>query len=194
MLLVLFGFIALLLAQTRRSPSTRRGRTPPSRPAGSLVLFGYFVWAPRYLTHKQLTARDLVASAALTSVGIVVLMLVSSFAMAPWIDLYAKDFSGLGVFMALFFWLGLSSTVVVACASLSPVLAGRRDISGRGRDTSSRFPSNFFPIKQEGAVLVAYSFGQVMWTMFVFFAWILFFWLLFTVFGDLFSRHDIGGG
>ena len=43
-------------------------------------------------------------------------------------------------------------------------------------------------------MLVAYSFGQVMWTMFVFFAWILFFWLLFTVFGDLFSRHDIGGG
>jgi hypothetical protein len=32
-----------------------------------------------------------------------------------------------------------------------------------------------------------------MWTMFVFFAWILFFWLLFTVFGDLFGRHDIGG-
>src|SRR6201989_3196992 len=32
-----------------------------------------------------------------------------------------------------------------------------------------------------------------MWTMFVFFAWIIFFWLLFTVFGDLFSRHDIGG-
>jgi len=30
--------------------------------------------------------------------------------------------------------------------------------------------------------------------MFVFFLWILFFWLLFTVFGDLFSRHDIGGG
>jgi hypothetical protein len=32
-----------------------------------------------------------------------------------------------------------------------------------------------------------------MWTMFVFFAWILFFWLLFTVFADLFSRHDISG-
>ena len=40
---------------------------------------------------------------------------------------------------------------------------------------------------------LAYSFGQVMWSMFVFFAWILFFWLLFVVFGDLFSRHDIGG-
>ena len=42
--------------------------------------------------------------------------------------------------------------------------------------------------------MLAYTFGQVMWSMFVFFAWILFFWLLFVVFGDLFSRHDIGGG
>ena len=42
-------------------------------------------------------------------------------------------------------------------------------------------------------MLAAYTFGQVMWSMFVFFAWILFFWLLFTVFGDLFSRHDISG-
>jgi hypothetical protein len=42
-------------------------------------------------------------------------------------------------------------------------------------------------------VLAAYSFGDVMWTMFVFFAWILFFWLLFGVFGDLFSRHDLSG-
>jgi len=32
-----------------------------------------------------------------------------------------------------------------------------------------------------------------MWSMFVFFAWILFFWMLFVVFGDLFSRHDISG-
>jgi hypothetical protein len=43
-------------------------------------------------------------------------------------------------------------------------------------------------------VLFAYTFGDVMWSMFVFFAWILFFWLLFVVFGDLFGRHDIGGG
>ena len=42
-------------------------------------------------------------------------------------------------------------------------------------------------------MLAAYSFGQVMYSMFVFFAWILFFWLLFTVFGDLFSRHDVSG-
>ena len=41
--------------------------------------------------------------------------------------------------------------------------------------------------------MLAYTFGQVMWSMFVFFCWILFFWLLFTVFGDLFRRHDISG-
>lgn len=42
-------------------------------------------------------------------------------------------------------------------------------------------------------VAVYNTFGQVMWTMLVFFAWILFFWLLFAVFGDLFRRHDISG-
>ena len=42
-------------------------------------------------------------------------------------------------------------------------------------------------------MVLAYTFGQAMWTMLVFFCWILFFWLLFVVFGDLFRRHDIGG-
>ena len=42
-------------------------------------------------------------------------------------------------------------------------------------------------------MVLAYTFGQVMWSMFVFFAWILFFWMLFTVLGDLFRRQDIGG-
>jgi hypothetical protein len=46
---------------------------------------------------------------------------------------------------------------------------------------------------KEKAMVLAYTFGQVMWTMFVFFAWILFFWLLFGVIGDLFRRHDISG-
>jgi len=41
--------------------------------------------------------------------------------------------------------------------------------------------------------VLAYTFGQAMWTMLVFFCWILFFWLLFIVFGDLFRRTDISG-
>src|SRR5213080_1233938 len=50
-----------------------------------------------------------------------------------------------------------------------------------------------YPKNKGVAVLATYPFGDVMWTMFVFFAWILFFWMLFGVFGDLFSRHDISG-
>ncbi|HEY7421544.1 MAG TPA: SHOCT domain-containing protein [Gaiellaceae bacterium] len=42
-------------------------------------------------------------------------------------------------------------------------------------------------------MLADYSFGDVMYSMLVFFVWILWFWLLFTVFGDLFSRHDVSG-
>jgi hypothetical protein len=49
------------------------------------------------------------------------------------------------------------------------------------------------PTGEEIPVLAAYSFGDVMWSMLVFFMWILWFWLLFTVFGDLFTRHDISG-
>jgi hypothetical protein len=33
-----------------------------------------------------------------------------------------------------------------------------------------------------------------MWSMMVFFAWVIWFWLLITVFSDLFRRHDTSGG
>ena len=38
-----------------------------------------------------------------------------------------------------------------------------------------------------------YPFLDVMWTMVIFFVWILWFWLLFTVFADIFRRHDLSG-
>jgi Short C-terminal domain/Phospholipase_D-nuclease N-terminal len=38
-----------------------------------------------------------------------------------------------------------------------------------------------------------YPFLDVFWTMLIFFVWILWIWLLFTVFADLFRRHDISG-
>ena len=40
----------------------------------------------------------------------------------------------------------------------------------------------------------SYPFLDVLWTMFIFFAWVIWFWLLITIFGDIFRRHDIGGG
>jgi hypothetical protein len=41
--------------------------------------------------------------------------------------------------------------------------------------------------------VLAYTFGQATWTMFVFFAWSLVLWLLFIVFGDPLSRRDSSG-
>ena len=38
-----------------------------------------------------------------------------------------------------------------------------------------------------------YPLLDIIWTMLVFFAWVIWFWLLITVFSDLFSRHDISG-
>ena len=42
-------------------------------------------------------------------------------------------------------------------------------------------------------MLANYTFGDVMWSFLVFFAWVIWFWLLITVFADLFRRHDISG-
>ncbi len=39
-----------------------------------------------------------------------------------------------------------------------------------------------------------YPFLDVLWTMVIFFCWIIWFFLLFRVFADVFRRHDIGGG
>jgi hypothetical protein len=43
-------------------------------------------------------------------------------------------------------------------------------------------------------VLVAnYNFASFLWDVLVIFAFVIWFWLLIAVFGDLFRRHDIGG-
>jgi len=42
-------------------------------------------------------------------------------------------------------------------------------------------------------VASSYPFLDVMWTMLVFFAWLIWFWLLITVFGDVFRRTDLSG-
>jgi len=38
-----------------------------------------------------------------------------------------------------------------------------------------------------------YPFLEVLWTMLIFFAWVIWFWILITIFADLFRRHDASG-
>ena len=42
-------------------------------------------------------------------------------------------------------------------------------------------------------VAADYPFLDVLWTMLIFFAWIIWFWLRITVFADVFRRHDTSG-
>ena len=39
-----------------------------------------------------------------------------------------------------------------------------------------------------------YPLLDVFWSMLIFFVWVAWFMLLFRAIGDIFSRHDIGGG
>jgi hypothetical protein len=38
-----------------------------------------------------------------------------------------------------------------------------------------------------------YPFLDLLWTLLIIFAWVIWFWLLITVFADLFRRHDTSG-
>jgi len=128
-LLALYGLILLLLVQLtelKNSPSWV-GKVLAVGWVGLLVVF--FTWAPSLLLHGRVSRRDLLPGAALTAVGLVVLMIVSSYVMEPWVDLYARDYGGFGVVLALYFWIAFSSAVIVWAAALAPALAQRRAAS-----------------------------------------------------------------
>ena len=42
-------------------------------------------------------------------------------------------------------------------------------------------------------VAASYPFLDVLWTLIVFFAWVIWFWMLIVIFGDIFRRRDISG-
>jgi hypothetical protein len=50
------------------------------------------------------------------------------------------------------------------------------------------------PSKESTVVAASYPFLDVLWSMVIFFAFVIWIWLLITVFADIFRRKDIGGG
>ena len=42
-------------------------------------------------------------------------------------------------------------------------------------------------------VAADYPFLDVFWTMIIFFCWVIWIWMVFAIFADLFSRHDVSG-
>jgi membrane protein len=132
-LLAIYGMILLLLVQLKEIAGRPQWADPLIAPGWIVLLIVFFVWAPWMLTHKLIPARELVPGAVLTAVGLVVLMLVSSYVGQFWVDLYARDYGGFGVVMAIYFWLAFSSAVIVMSAALSPALAERRSLRAISR-------------------------------------------------------------
>ena len=124
-LAAVYGLLLLLLIQLSEL-HVNSWLHPLLALAWVVLLAGFFTWAPWYLLHKQVGWHDLLPAGVLTAVGLVALMLISSYVMEFWIDLYARDYGGFGVVLAIYFWLAFSSFVIVAAASLSPALAQRR--------------------------------------------------------------------
>jgi membrane protein len=126
-LLALYGLILLLLVQLAELKGSASWVEKTLGLGWVALLVAFFVWAPWRLTHRQLARRDLLPGAILTAVGLVTLMLISRYAMQFWVDLYAKDYGGLGVVLAIYFWLAFSSAAIVWSAAISPALAERRE-------------------------------------------------------------------
>jgi membrane protein len=127
----LYGLILLLLVQLTELKGGPRWVVPILALGwvGLLVLF--FIWAPWLLTHKLIKRRDLLPGAVVTALGLVVLMLASSYVMQFWVDLYARDYGGFGVVLAIYFWIAFGSALIIGTATLSPALAERRNLPRR---------------------------------------------------------------
>jgi membrane protein len=129
-LLGLYGLILLLLVQLNEIGGDPSWANLALAPGWVLLLAVCFAWAARLLTHDRISWRDLAPGATLSAIGVVALMLVSSVVMELWVNLYARDYGGFGVVMAIFFWIAISSAIVVWAAAVSPPLAERRAARG----------------------------------------------------------------
>jgi uncharacterized BrkB/YihY/UPF0761 family membrane protein len=97
-------------------------------PVWIFVLLAYFIWMPRMLLHRRVTKRDLVPGAVFTLLGFVGLRLISALLFRHWLVWYSKYYGGLGIVMALFFWILLFGGLMVFAAAFAPALAHRRNL------------------------------------------------------------------
>jgi uncharacterized BrkB/YihY/UPF0761 family membrane protein len=123
-----YGLILLLLAELAEIHRPALWLRALFAVAWTVLLVVFFEWAAWLLVHGEVSRRALRPAAVLTGVGLVLLMLVSRWVMQYWVDLYARDYGGFGVVLAIYFWLLLSSGLIVWAASLSPALADRREL------------------------------------------------------------------
>jgi len=92
------------------------------------VLVAFFVWTPRLLLHRRVSAGDLLPGALFTVAGLVCMRVISGLLLKHWLEWYSKTYGALGIVMAILFWIVILCTILVLAAALSPALAHRRNL------------------------------------------------------------------
>lgn len=83
-------------------------------------------WTPVFLLHGRVKLRDAMPGALLAAAGLVGLRALSSVVFTNWLNWYSKYYGGIGIVMAIFFWLVAATTMLIITSALSPAYAVRR--------------------------------------------------------------------
>ena len=89
-------------------------------------IVGFLAWTPVFLLHSRVTIRDTMSGALLATVGLIGLRALSSLLFTNWLNWYSTYYGGIGIVMAIFFWLVLGTSVLIVTSALSPAYAVRR--------------------------------------------------------------------
>ena len=89
-------------------------------------IVGVLAWTPGFLLHGRVTMRDAMPGALLATAGLVGLRVLSSVLFTNWLNWYSKYYGGIGIVMAIFFWLVLATTMLIVASALAPAYAVRR--------------------------------------------------------------------
>jgi uncharacterized BrkB/YihY/UPF0761 family membrane protein len=125
-LLGLYGLVLLVLFQAKELQGVSFWSGLALVPGWIALLTLYFLWIKRMLTYDLVPRRDMLRAALITGTLIVAVVMISSRVMTYWINLYSGDYGVFGVVIAIFFWIGFSSAIVVLALSLGPSLAERK--------------------------------------------------------------------
>ena len=72
------------------------------------AVVGFLAWTPVFLLHGGVTIRDAMPGALLATAGLVRLRVLSSNVFTNWLNWYSNYYGGIGIVMAIFFWLVLA--------------------------------------------------------------------------------------
>lgn len=74
----------------------------------------------------------------LAVVGLLGLRAFSSIFLTEWLNWYSKSYGGIGIVMAIFFWIALLTAILLASASLSPAYAIRLEARTKAQASAAQ--------------------------------------------------------